>query len=150
MHYKFEKCTEEHVMSIDPRAEQLDDVLFIRRHPSLVKRFTDEAMTLVCDGSPIAIIAITPLGFGSYMPIMITSRLAIKYKLSVVKCIYEYFERYVPIDVKRVEALVNVSDTTALRFVKLFGFDIIGIKHCSSRTGEDQIIVERMIRKSWQ
>ena len=149
MHYKTEPFKLQHLHRLKPRPEQQDDYDFIKTNDASLNYFQARGLTLLNGENTVAILALIDLGFGSYMPLLLTSSEAIKHKLTLVKFMYEYFEKYVGPEVRRIEALIDVDDKTALRFVKFFGFDIIGIKHCSSRTGGDQIIVERLVRKPW-
>ena len=149
MPYKRERFNLKHFTYFEPRKEQECDFFYVKNDRTHLEYFRLRGVTLLHNAKTIAVLSFVDAGFGTYIPLLLVSKHAIKHKVALVKFIYEYFEKYIDSGVRRIEALIDAEDPTALRFVKLFGFDIIGIKHCSSIKGGDQIIVERLVRKPW-
>lgn len=99
------------------------------------------------DTSVIMIYGMISNGFGTYTPMLLPSASLDKHKLLVIKCIYDYVQKYVGNDIRRFEASCDVTDKTAIRFAKWFGFETIGIRRDATCSGSDQLILERLFRK---
>lgn len=150
MPYKITRFKPEHLELIEPREELKKEVDFIIQNKDYIKLYTNEMVsnTLWYDDIPLMVYGFHNNGIGTYTVFVISHKDLSKHKFAAIKAIYKYYEEYVMSDVRRLEAYVNLDDSTALRFAKWFGFAIIGIRHKASYGGYDQAILERLQRKA--
>ena len=131
---------------IEPREEAKDDLEAIKKEVIYNDVYTNGMpfFTLRYNNEIIVIYGFMYGGCGSYFPAVIAGKNMHKHLRKVIPLFYEYFATYVPRTCRRMEAYCDIMDTKALTLAKHFGFDIIGIRHCSSAAGHDQAILERL------
>lgn len=149
MRYSIRRFNIKHFENFDVREEQLPEFRFLMEHPAFQERWErDNPMfTLFYKEEPIMVYGMQNSGIGTYFPLVLASKGLDKHKFAVVRCIYDYVEKFVGDDLRRLEADVAVDDITAQKFVEFFGFEVIGLKRQSTVDGRDQIIYERLGRK---
>lgn len=148
-HYRIEKFKKEHFDKFDIRKEILSEVLFFKESKYLQElwQYKLPVLTLFYKNKPILIYGMQNAGTGTYFPMAYAGRGIDKHKFAVIRCIYDYVDRFVGNDVRRFEASVDALDKKANRFVKFFGMEPIGIRRQATLDGNDQIIYERLWRK---
>lgn len=149
MHYSIKTFDWSHLDQLDQRDEQKDEIAYILEH-KWVRQAWEKAnplMTLCYDDKPIFVLGIQNGGFGSYYPIVFSSKGLDKHVRHVIRFIYKYVDDFVGTDVHRFEAYVSSLDPPAGRIARFFGFEPVGIRRQAGMHGEDQIIYERLWRK---
>lgn len=149
MRYRVVKFKEEHFNTFDVRDEQRADLECLLAHPEW-KRLWEGSLpmfTLFADDKPIMIYGMAASGIGTYFPQAFVGKGIYKHVRAVVRCMYDYVEKFVGDDVRRLEAAVAVDDKQAQRFVEFFGFEPIGYRRQATIEGKDQILYERLGRK---
>lgn len=150
MPYRVEKFKMEHFRNFDSREEQKAEVKFLYDH----KAFQDAwigilpVFTLFYNEKPIMIYGMQNSLMGTYYPMAYAGKGIDKHRFAVIRCLYDYVDKFVDYDVRRFEAYVSVTDKKAQRLAEFFGMEIIGYRRQASASGEDQVIYERLWRKS--
>lgn len=147
--YRIEKFRIEHFKKFNPRDVQKPEIDFCLEHENVQKfwMFIMPIFTLFADDIPILIYGMQNSGTGTYMPMAYASEGLDKHIYAVVRCLYDYAEKFVGDDVRRFEAYVSATDKKAKRLAEFFGFEPIGIRRQAGLDGGDQIIYERLWRK---
>lgn len=147
--YRIEKFKKEHLVTFDIRSELSSEIAFFKDNEHLQElwQFKMSIFTLLYDNKPILIYGMQSLGTGTYFPMVYAGKGIDKHKFAVVRCIYDYVEKFVGKDVRRFEASVDATDKKANRLVRFFGMEPIGIRRQATLDGNDQIIYERLWRK---
>lgn len=131
---------------IDPREENKEDLETLKSNIEWEKLYLRVPFfTYRHEGEIIMIYGMIYAGCGTYTPAIILSKHAKKYKISIIKLLYAYYNEYTRTDVRRLEAQCDVQDAEAIRLAKHFGFDIIGIRHMAAANWHDQVVLERLV-----
>lgn len=138
-----------HFDNFDVRDAQKADLEFLKANPRFQELWERDwpMFTLMCDGKPIIILGMQNSGIGTYYPMAFVGKGIDKHRFAVIRYVYDYIEKFVGSDLRRLEAYVSVYDKEAQRFAEFFGFEAIGIRRMASVDGQDQIIYERLGRK---
>ena len=147
--YRIEKFNAEHIDTFDVREEIYSEILFFKKNKDLqaLWQYKLPILTLFYKDKPILIYGMQSAGTGTYFPMAYAGKGIDKHKFAVVRCIYDYADKFVGNDVRRFEASVDALDKKANRFVRFFGMEPIGIRRQATLDGNDQIIYERLWRK---
>lgn len=150
MHYRIEKFKVEHFDNFKVRKECQAEVDFFFKNPDIQKVWTGvlAVFTLFYDNEPVLIYGMQNSGLGTYYPMVYAGEGIDKHKFAVIRCLYDYVKKFVGNDVRRFEAYVSATDDKANKLVKFFGFEPIGFRRQAGASGEDQVIYERLWRKS--
>ena len=148
MHYSVRKFHLSHFDTFNVRDVQKPELKFLKENPKFQEQWerTAPMFTLFYKEEPVLIYGMLNSGLGTYYPMAFASKGLDKHKFAVVRCLYDYIEKFVGDDLRRLEADVAVNDKTAQKFIEFFGFEPIGIKRQSTVDGRDQIIYERLGR----
>lgn len=149
MPYKVVKFRMEHLDTFDNRDEQAAEIDFLRQHPEMqdLWSFKLPVCTLMYNDKPILIYGMQNSGMGTYFVMVYAGKGVDKHRFAVVRCLYDYAEKFVGNDVRRFEANVSVTDKQSNRLARFFGFEAIGIRRQAGMNEEDQVIYERLWRK---
>jgi len=147
--YKICRLKLEHLHKINVRDAYLADVEFLKQNKGMQDVYLKGSpfFTLFHNDDIIMIYGCHNSGFGTYIPLFLPSNNIRKHSFAVTNAVFDYVQECVGPDVRRFEAVCNISDETAVRFAKWFGFEVVGIKRQSSAAGEDQLLLERLYRK---
>lgn len=139
----------DHFDTFEARDEQKEEIEFLFHNETVKKiwTFMMPVFTLFADDKPIMIFGMQNSGAGTYFPMVYAGKNIDKHKRAVIRCLYEYAEKFVGKDVRRFEAYVTATDKQANRLVKFFGFEAVGIRRQAAMNGDDQVIYERLWRK---
>lgn len=149
MLYSVEKFKMEHLNKYNARDEQLEELIFLRKHLEVqdLWQYKLPVFSLMADGIPILIYGMSTSGIGTYFPMVFAAKGIDKHRFAVIRCLYDYVEKFVGTDVRRFEAYVTATDSQANRLARFFGFEPVGIRRQAAIDGQDQIIYERLWRK---
>lgn len=149
MPYRVVKFNRSHFDNFDVRDEQKMDLECLLSHNDWKKMWEGELpmFTLFYDDKPLMMYGMQNSGIGTYFPQAFVGKDIYKHTRAVVRCLYDYVEKFVGKDVRRLEAYVAVDDIKAQRLVEFFGFEVIGYRRQATIDGKDQIIYERLGRK---
>ena len=149
MHYSIKKFKMEHFKKFDARDEQKLEIEFLFKNEKVQRIWMFElpVFTLFFDKTPIMIYALQNSGMGTYYPMVFFVFYIDKHRFAVIRCLYDYVEKFVGTDVRRFEAYVTATDSQANRLARFFGFEPVGIRRQAAIDGQDQIIYERLWRK---
>lgn len=138
-----------HLDAFVVRDEQKEEIEFLFNNETIKKiwTFIMPVFTLFANEEPILIFGMQNSGAGTYFPMVYAGKDIDKHKRAVIRCLYEYVEKFVGNDVRRFEAYVTATDRQANRLVRFFGFEPVGIRRQAAINGEDQVIYERLWRK---
>lgn len=149
MPYKNVKFKVEHLKDFNVREEQKPEMEFFLNHPDIQKfwMYKLPILTLLHNDVPILIYGLQNTGIGTYFPMVFAGKDIDKHRFAVIRCLYDYVEKFVGTDVRRFEGYVAATDKKARRLAEFFGFEPVGIRRQAGVNGEDQIIYERLWRK---
>lgn len=149
MSYNIVKFKMEHFDTFKPRDVQRPEIEFLFKNERVQKFwvFIMPIFTLFYNDEPIMIYGMQNSGAGTYFPMVFAAEGIDKHRFAVVRCLYDYVEKFVGTDVRRFEAYVSATDLKANRLAMFFGFEPIGIRRQAGMSGEDQVIYERLWRK---
>lgn len=149
MLYRIEKYKKEHLEKFDVRDEIKPEVEYLKRIDSIqnIWEFKLPMFTLFADDRPIMIYTITNCLAGTYMPMVYAAKQVDKHTFRMIRCLYDYVDKFVGDDVRRFEAYVGAHDLKTQHLAKFFGFEVIGYRRQAGVDGGDQIIYERLWRK---
>lgn len=138
-----------HLDAFVVRDEQKEEIEFLFNNETIKKiwMFVMPVFTLFANEEPILIFGMQNSGAGTYFPMVYAGKDIDKHKRAVIRCLYEYVDKFVGNDVRRFEAYVTATDRQANRLVRFFGFEPVGIRRQAAINGEDQVIYERLWRK---
>lgn len=146
MTYHIKRFQIEHIDQLDIRDELKAEAYHIRDnkmyHDVYLKGFP--FYTLFHEDQALMIYGFHNGGTGTYMPLVLISKHAAKHKFVLIRTIFKYATETLGSDARRIEANVCATDKNAIRFAKLFGFEMIGLRRCATIKGEDEIIFERL------
>lgn len=139
----------EHLDNFDIRPESKGDFEFLCAHPEFqeIWMYQMAIFTLFYDDKPILIYGCQNAGLGTYKPMVFAGKGIDKHTFAVVRCLYDYGDKFIGTDVRRFEAYVAVEDAPANKIAKFFGFEPVGFRRNAGASGEDQVIYERLWRK---
>lgn len=145
--YEVRKFKKQDWFDIEPKEEARASLEFMRKNYDYEAIFTKMMpfFTFLVDGEIILIYGCMDGGCRTYYPMLIPGKNITKYKKTVVNLCYQYYAKYIPVHVTRLEAYCDLEDPATVRFAKYFGFDIVGIRHAGSAEGHDQAIMERLM-----
>lgn len=149
MPYRVEKFRVEHFKNFDVRKEQEAELDFMYKHTEFQKSWMFELpiFTLFYNDKPILVYGMQNSGMGTYYVMVYAGEGIDKHRFSVVRCLYDYAEKFVGTDIRRFEAYVSATDNKANRLAEFFGFEPIGYRRQAAMDGGDQVIYERLWRK---
>lgn len=149
MPYKVLKFKIEHFNNFDARDIQRPEIDFLFKNEKVQKfwMFYMPVFTLFYGDKPILIYGMQNSGAGTYFPMVYAGEGIDKHRFAVVRCLYDYAEKFVGKDVRRFEAYVSATDKKANKLARFFGFEPVGIRRQAGLDGGDQIIYERLWRK---
>lgn len=149
MPYKVVKFKLEHFKNFTPRDVQKPEIEFFFKNEKVQKfwLFYMPVFTLMYEDKPILIYGMQNSGAGTYFPMVYAAEGIDKHRFSVVRCLYDYAEKFVGNDVRRFEAYVSATDKKANKLARFFGFEPVGIRRQAGLDEGDQIIYERLWRK---
>lgn len=149
MRYRVEKFKVEHFEKFEARKEQEAEIEFMYKHKEIQTSWMFELpiFTLFYNDKPILIYGMQNSGSGTYYVMVYAGEHIDKHRFSVIRCLYDYVEKFVGTDVRRFEAYVSATDEKANRLAKFFGFEPIGYRRQAGMDGGDQVIYERLWRK---
>lgn len=149
MPYNVVKFRMEHFKTFDARKEQKADIAFLCKHPEFQTNWMYEIpiFTLMHNDKAILIYGMQTNGVGTYIPMVYAAEHIDKHRFAVVRCLYDYVEKFVGDDVRRFEAYVAVTDKKSCKLAKFFGFEPVGIRRQAAVDEQDQVIYERLWRK---
>ena len=149
MSYRIEKFKIEHFENFDAREEQKPEIEFMHKHKEIQTAWMFELpiFTLFYNDKPILIYGMQNSGMGTYYAMVYAAENIDKHRFSVIRCLYDYVEKFVGKDIRRFEAYVSATDEKANRLAKFFGFEPVGDRRQAGMDGGDQVIYERLWRK---
>ena len=149
MPYRIVKFRMNHFDKFDARDEQLAEIAFLRAHKDWQRlwMFDMPIFTLFYKDKPILIYGMQNTGGGTYFPMAYAGEGIDKHRFAVIRCLYDYVEKFVGNDVRRFEAYVSATDKKAIRLAEFFGMEPVGFRRQAAFDGGDQIIMERLWRK---
>ena len=147
--YRVEKFKLEHFKNFDARDVQKQEIEFLFSTEDMQKFlvFVMPVFTLFADDRPILIYGMQNSGTGTYYPMAFAAEGIDKHVRAVIRCLYDYAEKFVNTDVRRFEAYVSATDKKAIKLARFFGFEAVGFRRQAAMDGGDQIIYERLWRK---
>lgn len=147
--YRVVKFKIEHFDKFKPRDVQKADLDFLFKNDRVKKLWVDimPVFTLMYDDEPVMVYGMQNTGAGTYYPMVYAGEGIDKHRFAVVRCIYDYVEKFVADDVRRFEAYVAATDKKANRLARFFGMEPIGFRRQAGVDGSDQVIYERLWRK---
>jgi hypothetical protein len=130
-----------------PRPEAAADFEVIKNEIIFKEAYTNGMpfFTLRYNGEIIVVYGFMYAGMGTYFPAVVAGCNMHKHVRKVLTLFYEYFATYVPRDCRRMEAYCDIMDVKAVTLAKHFGFDVVGIRHNATASGNDQVILERLV-----
>lgn len=148
MRYSVKKFKMEHLNGFKHRSEQVPELEYLKAKDTYQDLWEHKLpiFTLFADKEPILIYGMCAY-LGTYTPMVFAAEGIDKHRFYVVRCLYDYVEKFVGDDVRRFEATVLATDKKANRLAQFFGFEAVGIKRQASIDGQDQILYERLWRK---
>ena len=149
MPYNVVKFKMEHFENFDARDVQKPEIKFLMEHKDMQDLWVYKipVFTLMCDEKPIMIYGLQSSGTGTYYVMVYAGEGIDKHRFAVVRCLYDYVEKFVGKDIRRFEAYVAATDKKANRLAKFFGFEAVGMRRQAGMNEEDQVIYERLWRK---
>lgn len=149
MPYSLVRFKMEHLKDFDNRPEQEADLNYFLKDETTQRIWLRvlPIFTFMYKDKPIMIFGMQNSGIGTYYPMLFAAKAVDKHRFAMIRCIYDYIEKFVSTDVRRFEAHVSATDTQAKRLVQFFGFEPVGIRRQAGAGGEDQVIYERLWRK---
>lgn len=149
MSYSVVKFKMEHLDKYPARQEQKAEIEYLKKHVDAQElwQYKLPVFSLFADDVPVLIYGMSTTGWGTYFPMVFAGEGIDKHRFAVVRCLYDYAEKFVGADVRRFEAYIAVTDRKSCRLAKFFGFEPIGIRRQAGVNGEDQVIYERLWRK---
>lgn len=139
----------EHLDTFVVRAESKGDFEYLMQHPDAqdLWMYKIPIFSLIHNGRTILIYGCLNEGLGTYRPMVFAAEGIDKHTFAVVRCLYDYGDKFIGTDVRRFEAYVAVEDAPANKIAKFFGFEPVGFRRNAGASGEDQVIYERLWRK---
>lgn len=150
MHYNIKKFKKEHLDIFEPRDIIKPEIDYLKEQMNAIKEWEtiSPVFTLFADEKPIMIYGLFPSGTGTYMVTVFAGKDVDKHVFRMVRCLYKYVEDFVGYDVRRFEGHCHPNDLETLRLAKFFGFETVGYRRQAGVDGTDQVILERLWRKS--
>lgn len=149
IHYRVAKFRLKHFDSFKAREVQRPEIEFLFKNEEIQKFwiFVMPVFTLFANEEPILIYGMQNSGSGTYYPMVYAAEGIDKHVRAVIRCLYDYAEKFVNTDIRRFEAYVSATDKKAIKLAKFFGFEAVGFRRQAAMDGGDQIIYERLWRK---